>query len=303
MRLAFCVFSVLILSYGPWTLGEGLTFSVASFNVDNYRLEASKTRKARSAAARSRVAEAISFSRPDIVGLQEMGSPIALNSLRSDLSRLGIEYPFSAFLDIENQEIQCAVLSRFPILEDLSSQNQEFLLYGRAFKVLRGIMELDLEISPGCHLRLINVHLKSRLPTWYADETDYRLAEAQVLRQRIDQLLVADSKMNLVVIGDLNDSPDSRVIRTVLGKGRTRLTDCRPCEKNLSFDQGEDQSSEISWTHHFERRDGYFRYDYILISPGLRPEWRSDLSLIPSYPFWQVASDHRLIIASFGSED
>jgi len=303
MRLIFCVLSVLIFSGGPWALGEGLTFSVASFNVNNYRLEASNTRKARSDAARSRVAGAIGFSRLDIVGLQEMGSPSALNSLRSELSRLGVEYPFSAFLDIENQEIQCAVLSRFPILEDLSNHNQEFLLYGRAFKVLRGIMELVIEISPGYHLRLINVHLKSRLPAWYADESDYRLAEGQVLRQRIDQLLIANSKMSLVVIGDLNDSPDSRVIRTVLGKGRTRLTDCRPREKNLSVQQGKERPSGISWTHHFERRDGYFRYDYILISPGLRPDWRSDLSHIPRYPFWQVASDHRLIIASFGLEE
>lgn len=300
MRLDFCVLIVLIFSGGLVVSGDGQTFSVASFNVNNYRLVDSKTRKARPDAARSHVAGAICFSRPDIVGLQEVGSPMALDSLRSELSQLGVEYPFSAFLDIENQEIQCAVLSRFPILEDHSSDRQEFLLYGRTFMVLRGIMELEIEISPSYRVRLLNVHLKSRLPTWYADESDYRLAEAQVLRQRIDRLLVDDSKIDLVVVGDLNDSPDSRVIRTILGKGRNRLTDCRPCEKNLSNEQGKELSSEVSWTHHFDRGDGYFRYDYVLISPGLRPDLRSDLSHIPRYPFWQVASDHRLIIASFG---
>jgi endonuclease/exonuclease/phosphatase family metal-dependent hydrolase len=303
MRFAFCVLSALVLSGGPLLLGEGLEFSVASFNVNNYRLEASSNRKARSEAARFRVAEAISFSRPDIVGLQEMGSPAALNALRSELARLGVEYPFTAFLDIENQEIQCALLSRFPILEDLSKDSPEFLLYGRELRVLRGVMELEIEISPGYHLRLINVHLKSRLPTWYADESDYRLAEAQVLRERIDQLLVADPKMKLVVVGDLNDSPDSRVLRTVRGKGRTRLIDSRPCEKNVSVENEQALTSGVSWTHHFVRRDGYFRYDYVLISPGLRRDWRSDRSHIPRYPFWQVASDHRLIVASFLSEE
>lgn len=299
MSLNFYCAGVLFLFYELLAVGAAGTFSVASYNVNNYRLEASETRSRRSDTARASVAGAIYLSKPDIVGLQEMGSRRALSSLSDELSRLGLEYPYSGFLEVDDSEIQCAVLSRFPIREDFSDQHQEFVLYGRAFKVLRGIMEVEIGIPKGIRLRLINVHLKSKLPTWYADEADFRLSEAVVLRERIDRLLIGNPKMNLVVIGDLNDSPDSRILKTVVGRGRKRLTDCRPCEKAIVAEYGSRQSTEISWTHHFERRDGFFRYDYILISPALGSIWRSDLSSIPRYPSWQIASDHRLIQAAF----
>ena len=276
---------------------------VASYNVNNYRLMPSGRRAPRPESERIEVMRAILFGDPDIIALQEIGSLSALNALMGGLEAEGAPYPYWEFLPMSDQDIQCAVLSRYPIVESRSRDRVEFVLYGRTFSMLRGLMELDIQVAENFRLTLMNVHLKSRLPVWFADEADYRLSEAQVLRERISEILDRDSGVNLIVLGDFNDTPDSRVVKTVIGRGKKGLNDARPIELCSGLgnflDQSRNERSGVAWTHHFGRQDGYYRYDYVLFSDQLKPQWIAEESRIPSFSNWAIASDHRLIQASF----
>lgn len=278
---------------------EAAEFSVASYNVKNFRIKPSSKRAARPLAIRRLIAEAIALANPDIIGLQEIGSREALDSMHKELTTLGAFYPHQMLLPIADQDIQCAVLSRYPFIENRSSAELPFLLYGKMFHVLRGIVEVDIEITKSFKITLLNVHLKSQVPTWYADETDFRLAEAHVLRSRIDSLYQQNPNIHLVVLGDLNDHPDSHVIKRIKGRGKRGLLDCRPYERDATNLPSIHPKSQVAWTHYFDKRDLYCRFDYILISAELEDAWMQDQNGIPRFLHWAKASDHRLIQVFF----
>ena len=278
------------------------TLIVASYNVDNYRVVPSERRRAKAVAAREAVLQQILGARADILALQELGSARALESLRRSLVQNGLEYPHFAVLEVEGGEIHTGVLSRFPITENRSEPLAQFVLYGRAYSVLRGLLEVDIEVSRNYRLTLMNLHLKSQLPVWFADQADFRLAEAEWVRQRIDRLMNRLPDVNLVLVGDLNDHPKSAPLRTLAGRGRGRMWDCRPVAAIIAAGHSSPLSEVgpgIAWTHYYEREDSYFRYDYILTSGGLRREWVPNGSEIIRRADWHRASDHRLILARF----
>ena len=74
------------------------TFTVATFNVENYFLTPFATRKSKSAVSRAKVAEAIVSIKPDVLALQEMGRKVALEDLRKRLSRKNLIYPHVVWL-------------------------------------------------------------------------------------------------------------------------------------------------------------------------------------------------------------
>ncbi len=267
--------------------------SIASYNLDNYRIQDASKRRFRSKESRAEVARSILNMRPQIVGLQELGSRAALEELRSELSLRGLRYDHLAFLDAIDQEIHCGLLSQHPVVEDRSDAGVEFVLYGRVFRVLRGVLDVKIQPSPTESIRVLNVHLKSKLSTWFADQADYRLAEAVALRDRIDRILSTTPNAKLAVLGDFNDNPGSLAVRTVIGRGRQRLFDLRPVEQVADGGRG------VSWTHYYEKIDAYFRYDFLLVSQSLKECFQPQSAVVSEFRNWSAASDHRLIKASF----
>ena len=301
-----CWFAVLLWATAWSSFADDFTFSIASYNVDGYRILPADRWSVKSLLSRAEVAEVIRRAQPNLLALQEVGSPQALEFLSKNLLELGLEYPFREFLQTESQKIHCAVLSQFPIVANRSDSSAEFALYGQSFQVLRGVMELDVEVPGGYQFTLFNVHLKSKLQAWYADATDYREAEAKVLRQKIIQILQKNPNRNILVAGDFNDFPRSKTLRQIQGKGRLRLWDARPTEpkdKRTASKGNTQKSAGVSWTYYFPGKDTYFRYDYLLISAGMKREWLEDRSVIPWHPQWNLASDHRLILAEFRCQD
>lgn len=302
---ALCCWLAVLLWAAAWpAFAEDFAFSVASYNVDGYRLSPAERWKPKPPLSRSEVAERIRLAQPNLLALQEVGSPQALEFLSKNLLELGLEYPFRELLQTESQKIHCAVLSQFPIVANRSDPSAEFALYGRSFRVLRGVMELDIEAPGGYRFTLFNVHLKSKLPAYYADPTDYREAEAKVLRQKISRLLQENPDRNLLVAGDFNDFPRSKTLRQIQGKGRHRLWDARPTESKGSSTASKGDAQKlagVAWTYYFPAEDAYLRYDYLLISAGMKREWLR--SAIPWHPQWKLASDHRLILAEFRGQD
>ena len=304
MRPAFllrriCLLFLFCLTLAAWA--DEQTFRLATFNLENYLETASGSRHAKSAAAEAEVRHCILAIKPDVIALQEMGSTNALLDLQSNLKSSGLNLPFWDETASFDTNIHLAVLSRFPIIARRPHTNENFLLDGRRLYVSRGFAELALQVNSRFTFTLIAAHLKSRRPSAIADEEEWRYEEAAALRRVIDAHFAQDPAQNLAVVGDFNDVQDSKAVRTIMGRGATRLFDTRPCERSgaAAAATTNRDSSLISWTHYYAKEDVYSRIDYILLGRGLQTYWAKEDTYILKTPNWGLASDHRPLVASF----
>jgi endonuclease/exonuclease/phosphatase family metal-dependent hydrolase len=281
-------------------------FTVATYNLESYLDEAVGTRPVKSEVSRAKVHASLLAIRADVVALQEVGSPGALNGLREALKLGGLEYPHWEHVRGFDTNIHVAVLSRFPITARRPHTNEGFLLYGRRFRVSRGFAEVEVRVSDRYAFTLITAHLKSRRESASADQADLREQEAIRLRRIVDARLEAQPEANLVVLGDLNDHPDSVPLRVLLARGkRAALIDTRPAEREggMLIDEAAGRSRRVTWTHFYAREDVYSRIDYILLSRGMAREWDREGSYVLRMPDWGLASDHRPVVARFRAID
>lgn len=285
-------------------LADGQTFRVATFNVENYVEDPASHRPLKSAEARAKVCESIIALRPDVISLQEMGSSNALLELQGALKKSGLELPFWDLINGYDTNIHLALLSRFPLVARHPHTSETYLLGGRRFYVSRGFMEEDISVNSNYKFTLIAAHLKSKLLSGLADEQEWREEEAVVLRRIIDSRLASNPDQRLVVLGDFNDSKDSRALKSIMGHGKTGLFDTRPAERRGSGNGPQPtgdpaQPRRNTWTDYYAKEDSYSRIDYILLSHAMEPEWRSDETYVLNLPDWGVASDHRPLVAGF----
>lgn len=278
-------------------------FRVATYNVENYLDEPTESRPhVKTAEAKAIIRKSIEAANPDVLALEEMGTTNALLELRASLQAEGLDFPFWEHIQGVDTNIHIAVLSKYPIVARHPHTNEEFLLDGQRFRVERGFAEVEIQAATNFTFTLIAVHLKSKLPVPYVDEAEERFAEAKVLRRIIDDHFKADPDARLIVLGDFNDVKDSDVVREIIGRGRFKLTDTRPAERN-----GDDAPPEnpdydprnVTWTEYYGKEDVYSRIDYILVSPALTRDWLKAGTYIPTIPNWGVGSDHRPIVATF----
>jgi endonuclease/exonuclease/phosphatase family metal-dependent hydrolase len=283
------------------------SFTLASYNLEGYLDAATGSRPAKAEAARRKVHESMLAVGADVVALQEVGSVSALLSLREALKRGGLDYPHWELVSGYDTNIFVAVLSRFPFTGRQPHTNEGFLLYGRRFRVSRGFAEVEVRVSERYRFTLITAHLKSRRESASADQAELREQEALRLRRIVDARLQARPEVNLAVLGDLNDHPDSAPLRILLARGkRNALVDTRPAEgddgNSFETDSRRD-SRRVTWTHFYAKEDVYSRIDYILVSRGMAREWDPGGSYVLRTPDWGVGSDHRPIVARFLSMD
>jgi endonuclease/exonuclease/phosphatase family metal-dependent hydrolase len=269
---------------------------VATFNVENYLDAGASTRRAKSAASEAKVRDSILALHPDVIALQEIGSSNALLELEAGLKAGGLDLPFWEHVAAYDTNIHLSILSRFPIISRRSHTNESFLLDGRRLDVKRGFADLEIQVNPRFRFALIAAHLKSRLPSPAADEEEWRFQESLALRRAIDARLAENPDSNLIVLGDFNDLQDSKPLRTILGRGKTRLFDTRPAERNGAADP---DSRQITWTHYYGKEDVFSRIDYILLSRAMEKHWVRSETYILTSPDWGLASDHRPLVATF----
>jgi endonuclease/exonuclease/phosphatase family metal-dependent hydrolase len=283
------------------------TFRVATYNVENYLDQPTESRpQPKSAAARAKVRESIHALNPDVIVLEEMGGLSALRELRDSLKGEGLDFPYWEWVSGEDTNVHVAVLSKLPIVARRPHTNEVFLLDGRRFRVSRGFAELDIRAAPDFTFTLIAAHLKSRRAVPEADEAEQRLAEAKILRGIVDRDLAARPNAQLIVLGDFNDVKDSDSTREIIGRGRFKLVDTRPAERNGDNTPAEHpwfEPRNITWTHYYGKEDTYSRVDYILLSPGMAHDWVKPETYVLTLPDWGIASDHRPIVATFKLED
>jgi endonuclease/exonuclease/phosphatase family metal-dependent hydrolase len=281
-------------------------FRIGTYNLEGYLDQPSANRQPKSPAAKAKIRESIRALKPDVLALQEIGSATALAELRESLKLEGSDFPYWELVSGFDTNIHVAVLSRFPITASRSHTNENFLLSGRRFRVSRGFAELDIQVNTNYSLTLLAAHLKSKRPIPQADEAEMRLEEAKLLREKIDARLAANPEANLVVVGDFNDTPDSSSTKAVIGRGKLKLIDTRPAERNGDDDSAASAASpprNIAWTHYYSKEDSYSRIDFLLLSRGMAREWLPNESSVLTLPNWGVASDHRPIVAAFRDVD
>lgn len=281
-------------------------YSIATYNVENYLIRPTERRSDKPQASQKKIQEAILLARPDIVALQEMGSKEALESLRQSLGEQGLTYNYWDHTTGYDPDIHLALLSRYPIVKKHPHSKVLYRLDNRPFHVSRGFLEAEIAVTPDYRVTVLVAHLKSKRPVSVADQEEMRLMEALELRRIVEAKLAMDPSINLVALGDFNDTKDSRPVRALIAQGKTRLTDLRPAEQNgdnLPNPNPRYEPRNVTWTHYYGKEDSYSRIDYILVSPGLRQEWDESETYIPTIPNWGQGSDHRLIFSTFYAED
>lgn len=279
---------------------------MATYNLENYLDAPSGTRPAKSPEGKAKIRESLRAIKADVVALQEVGGTNVLMELRASLRSEGLDYPFSEHVSGWDTNIQVAVLSRFPITGRRPHTNDSFLLFGRRFRVSRGFAEVDIKVNDRYSFTLMTAHLKSRRPVPEADEAEMREQEALLLREKIEARLTANTNANVIVLGDLNNTHDSKSTRAVIGRGKHMLIDTRPAERNGDNQPNPNPRYEprhVTWTYYYGKEDSYQRIDYILLSRGLAREWNRTETYVLSLANWGTGSDHRPVVAGFFAED
>ena len=296
---------ILLASASLLNARSGDTFRVAAYNVENYLDQPTAQRnRVKTDAARAKIRESIRAMNPDVLALEEMGTTNALLELRDSLKKDGLDFPYWEHIQGFDTNIHVAVLSKLPIITRHPHTNDFFLLDGKRFQVKRGIIELEILAATNFTFTLLTAHLKSQLSENGADEAEQRLGEAKVLRGIIDEKLKADPGAKIVVAGDLNDGKDSESTKEIIGRGKTKLFDTRPAERNGDTVVAVPLYNEprnAAWTYFYGKTDTYTRIDFILLSPAMKRFWKADETYIPKIPDWGVGSDHRPVVAGFST--
>jgi endonuclease/exonuclease/phosphatase family metal-dependent hydrolase len=266
------------------------------YNVRNYvdSMPADETHKyatrAKPAAEINALISIIKDINPDILGVCEMGTPERFEDFKKRLAEAGLGYVESEYVQAADPDRHLALVSRFPIVARNAQTDVPFEVNGLQEKVRRGFLDVTVEVNPNYQLRLVGVHLKSKLPI-PEGEALIRRYEAQKLRAYVEKIMTVDPKVNLVCYGDFNDTKNEPMFSEISGvKGTpTYLADL--WAKDAFGDR---------WTHYWKTADEYSRIDYLFVSPALFREVVLNKSRIyrSEANDWAAASDHRAVYTS-----
>ena len=165
--------------------------------------------------------------------------------------------------------------SRLPLAGDFIFNGEEITVVNNHFSSKGGSSPI-LGVEQPFDERQEDVNVNGSL--------DERQAQAGAVTAYVDNILAADSKANVVVLGDLNEFEFVSPVKTTLGSNLTNLTETIPENERYSFNfQGNSQS-----------------LDHILVSDNLTSEIEFDIVHTNSEfaENSQRASDHDPLVAS-----
>jgi endonuclease/exonuclease/phosphatase family metal-dependent hydrolase len=220
-----------------------------------------------------RIAEVIKSVSPDFVALQEVDQGTARASgvdQPAELARLtGMQVVFGRNIDFEGGGYGTAVLSRLPVKAHSSMKLRSFYEGTDDHPEQRGVQIVEIGAPGEAGLVFLCTHLDYR-----RDERE-RMASAET----INDLAAKYGERLMILAGDLNAVPESRVMREfekrwMIAGARTQADGGAPLP--LTFPSGE----PAKWI------------DYVLVRPSER--WEVvDVRVIEE----RVASDHRPLLA------
>ena len=225
---------------------------------------------------------------PDVLGVCEMGSPARFEDFKKRLADAGLGYVDSEYVVGPDADRHLALVSRFPIVARQSLTDIPFEIGGQPEKVRRGFLDVTIEVNPDYRLRMVGVHLKSKLAA-PEGEALIRRYEAQALRRHLETILTADPTTNLACYGDFNDTKNQPVFSEITGARGTAQYMSDLWAKDALGDR---------WTYHWKTSDEYSRIDYLFVSPALVREVVKSKSQVYRGDDWSEASDHRPVSAT-----
>jgi endonuclease/exonuclease/phosphatase family metal-dependent hydrolase len=235
----------------------------------------------------SQLIKIIAASKPDVIGVSEMGDREDFRHFKDKLAKAGLEYPHGELTYGADPVRHVGVLSKFPIIARNSQTDLTYRIGKQELPLQRGILDVTIQVAKDYQMRLLGIHLKSKREVEEADQSLMRRNEAELLRSHIEGILKETPAINLLVFGDFNETRNELPIKVIRGSYRSpaALTDIQ-----LSDDRGE------RWTYYWRYADQYSRFDYVFASKGMLPEIQSEKSYIDSSPGWFQASDHRALV-------
>ena len=295
MRRVFLLLcSFLFVEVSPELAAAPREIVICSYNVENY-LSKTPPQPGQKYGTRAKpekdiqaVVRIVKEINPDILGICEMGSPERFDDFKRRLNEAGLKYIDSEYVQAADPDRHLALVSRFPIASRQSVTDASFTLNGTPQKVRRGFLDVTIQVTPQYRLRMVGVHLKSKLAA-PEGEALIRRHEAQLLRAHLDNILEANPKTNLVAYGDFNDTKNEPMFQEVTGVRGT---------PTYMADLWARDSLGDRWTHYWRTADLYSRIDYIFVSPALFREVLKNKSTVYRSSDWHEASDHRPIFAT-----
>ncbi|MFV0338331.1 MAG: endonuclease/exonuclease/phosphatase family protein [Chthoniobacterales bacterium] len=298
MRLCHQFFFValffLIFSTESWATSKAQV-RVVVLNLENFRWETNKINTSEKGENISQkkfttTIRLLARLRPDILFLAEVGGEMELKSLQSALKKSGLSLSESRLLEANDKERKIALLTHFKILKDASRSNLSFSLSGQALAMERGILDVTLKIPNKTQLRVIGLHLKSRLDSTRFDQANFRLREAYKVREHLDQIFSENKDTNLLLLGDMNSTPNEETMKILSGvHGDSSYLQSIPLQ---------DTRGEV-WTHFWKEGATYSKIDYILASQKLAASVIRKKSGIDASRNSHIVSDHRAIFVTF----
>ena len=264
-------------------------FRVLSYNTYNFM--AADNKQLKSPESRRAVIQMIAATDADVAFLTEVGGRDALAEITQLLTEEGCVYPYQTVVEGPDWTRRIGVLARTSPAEVRHNVSASYNLRGERVSVLRGFAHCVFKWRNGYALHLLAAHLKSKV-YHPLGQTDMRRYEARQLRYVVDDILDAEPEANILVVGDMNDTPDSSPISTLCNRRRKKqhqLYDLRPVDRY-----------GMAWTHLWDTADIYTRIDYAFVSFWALPEVDFERTLIPFIPDWYLASDHRPVVVTVG---
>lgn len=236
------------------------------------------------------LAQIIGEIEPDVLAVQEIGSTNFFNAFQAWLKTQDLQYEHIEYLQRGERDNNLAVLSKFPIIERTHHTNEWYSIGKAKLPVARGFLETEIQVSETYSFHLINAHLKSKVYNRLG-QTEMRRNEARLLNKVVRKVLEENPDCNLLVVGDMNDNPNSAAIREVTGKSRKNLFDLRPQEK-----------AGDAWTYYDHSAELHTRFDYIFANAKMLNHSIPDKSVVIRHRLTYKASDHRPVMATFQTD-
>jgi endonuclease/exonuclease/phosphatase family metal-dependent hydrolase len=295
MTRAFLTLLLLVSAHFT-VLAEPKEIVICQYNVRNYVNAKAKGegdqygQRAKPEAEIAALMKIIKEINPDILGVCEMGTPDRFEDFKKRLAEAGLGYVDSEYVQAADPDRHLALVSRFPIVARHSATDVAFEINGQQEKVRRGFLDVTVQVNPDYQLRMVGAHLKSKLPI-PEGEALVRRYEAQKLRAHLDQILAADSQVNLVCYGDFNDTKNEPMFAEIGGVKGTA---------GYLADLWAKDSLGDRWTYYWKVADEYSRIDYLFVSPALFREVERNKSRVYRSEMndWADASDHRAVYTS-----
>ena len=282
--VAFCLVLCFALTF-PAIAQERIT--IAAYNVENFfdtwNDPYTNDGDPKSPDDTALLAAALRELDADIIGLSEIENTAVLDAMVQQY------LPDMRYTDYTVQPtnsgrgINLGIISRYPITSITSYRFNDLTIPGtnQTWRFARDLFHAVIDVN-GTPVDIMVVHFKSKRDSEGDPQSaNWRYAEALFTRQRIDQILADNPDRLLAVMGDFNDTEETRTMTTLTEGPLASLHAHLPAEQRVTYLR-EPYRSQI---------------DYILASPALQAITQS--ATVPTDPTILNGSDHAPVAATF----